>query len=429
MDGLETSRRVLGDPAIPRKPKIILVTAYGNEHLMQQAEEEGLQGFLMKPVSPSLMLDAIAAAFAEGAPAERQNQRRRRVVVSEQLRGAKVLLAEDNEINQQVAEELLRGAGIEVVIANNGREAVDWAEKERFDCVLMDIQMPILNGYEATQLLRANPELKDLVIIAMTASAMAGDREKALAVGMNDHIAKPIDPGQLFATLKQWVTPRQQGVAAADDGKESLESPAPEATGPDGIDFDDGLARVAGNRKLYRNLLAKFRASNQEIIAAIGKAVERGEDETAQRLVHTLKGVSGNIGARAVHSAAQRLEHSLKHGDRESTAAGLQDLGTELERVLDGIQAWEGRLQQPRVESPSTPFDLASLQPLVDRFEELLRADDFEAQEQLDVILNRLGDSQLAESFTELRSHIGRYDFEEALRLLRRIKGAVIGDR
>jgi CheY-like chemotaxis protein len=203
MNGIEASKRIKGHPHLSKIPAVILVTAYGREEIMQEAEKAGLEGFLIKPVNSSLFFDTIMQALGKdvrkSSPAVRQ--RDQEVELLQNIHGARVLLVEDNEINRQVAKEILTGAGLEVFLANDGQEAVDAVGKEHYDAVLMDIQMPVMDGYLATEAIRSDPRCKDLPIIAMTAHAMAGDREKCLAAGMNDHVTKPIDPEQLFSTF------------------------------------------------------------------------------------------------------------------------------------------------------------------------------------------------------------------------------------
>ena len=189
-----------------------MVTAYGREEVMQQSEEVGLDGFLLKPVNPSMLFDTIIQAFSEAEPetprvVHRQEQT---TEVLEYIRGAKVLLVEDNVINQQVAREILESAGLKITLANDGQEAVNAVKEKEYDAVLMDVQMPVMDGYTATREIRKDEHFKELPIIAMTAHAMAGDEEKSLKAGMNGHVTKPIDPDHLFSTLRKWIKPNEK---------------------------------------------------------------------------------------------------------------------------------------------------------------------------------------------------------------------------
>ena len=229
MDGIEASKRIKNHKGLSKIPPIILITAYGREELMRQADKIGLEGFLLKPVNSSMLFDSIMQALGKEVQDVSQVGRKKEQRAEElnTIYGARVLLVEDNEINQQVAQEILQGAGLNVTVANNGQEGVDAAKKKQYDAILMDIQMPVLDGYTATRAIRKwevglrpvgaikacapegrRNEGKDPIpIIAMTAHAMAGDEQKSIEAGMNDHVTKPIDPDQLFATLQKWIKP------------------------------------------------------------------------------------------------------------------------------------------------------------------------------------------------------------------------------
>jgi len=209
MNGIEASRRIKNHPGLAKIPKIIMVTAYVREEIMRQADQVGLEGFLVKPVSPSVLFDTCMQTFSREAPEsvtptapeDRTDQG------LQDIRGARILVVEDNKFNQQVAQELLEGIGLMVTIANNGDEAVRAVKEKDFEAVLMDVQMPVMDGYQATSEIRKDERLKGLPIIAMTAHAMTGDREKCLKAGMNDYVAKPIDSEELFSTLVKWIKP------------------------------------------------------------------------------------------------------------------------------------------------------------------------------------------------------------------------------
>ena len=234
------------------------------------------------------------------------------VRVARHLRGAHLLLVEDNEINQQVASELLEQAGLKITIANHGREGVEMlsAQQDAFDGVLMDIQMPVMDGYSATREIRRDARFKKIPIIAMTANAMAQDRQQALDAGMNDHVAKPIDIEELFEVLGKWIQVAEQrrvetGLADAFTGNSTAATVVPEL---EGIDTSGGLKRMGGNSALYLKILRKFRDGQIDAVERIRTAVEADDTESAQREAHTLKGLAGNIGARKLYQVAQRAE-------------------------------------------------------------------------------------------------------------------------
>jgi len=339
IDGIETARRIKNLPGMGRMPRIILVTAYGREEIMRQAEKMGLDGFLIKPVSPSVMFDTIMQAFGKDAPRELRSQVEKELeeATSKSLSGASVLLVEDNEINQQVAMEILAEAGLKVTVANNGQEAVDAIQAHTYDAVLMDVQMPVMDGYTATRKIREleakrpptsslQPPTGRLPIIAMTAHAMSGDHEKSIAAGMNDHITKPIDPTQLFATLVKWIRPGTQAERKRAEASLSPPGvPGPVAVPPPSdqtlpavlpeFDLAEGLQRLMGNRALYRKLLLNFATQYANAAADIRSALDAADFDHAHGLVHAIKGVAGNLAAKDLQAQSVPLEKLVKHAD------------------------------------------------------------------------------------------------------------------
>jgi polar amino acid transport system substrate-binding protein len=323
MDGIEASKRIKNHKGLSKIPPIILVTAYGREEVMQQAEQVGLDGFLLKPVNPSMLFDAIMLAFGEAVPetsrvAQRPGQEAEDL---KHLRGACVLLVEDNEINQQVAKEILEGAGLNVAVATNGQEAVNAVKESNYDAVLMDVQMPVMNGYTATREIRnLKSEIRNVPIIAMTAHAMAGDEDKSLQADMNGHVTKPIDPNQLFATLQKWIQPSEKrmtaqkpAVSVETSGKDkvvSVDWKLPESL--PGFDLATGLERLRGNERLYHKLLIDFGATYTEAAGEIHKALDSKDLKQAHSMIHNLKGLAGNLAATELQAASVKLEKLVK---------------------------------------------------------------------------------------------------------------------
>ena len=254
MDGLETARRIKTRLRPHKTPKIFLVTAYGREELMRQAEVLGLDGFLIKPISESLLFNTIMEAL--GCEALPGGAFQTVAESPKTIAGARVLVVEDNEINQQVAQEILEGFGLRVEIATNGKEAVDMVTKDesRFEAVLMDLQMPEMDGLEATRFIRKTLNNSALPIIAMTAHALESERDNCLKAGMNDYVSKPVDPDRLLAALVRWVRPRP----GLDPEKPSGAAPKDLLEQLPGIDIEAALKRLMGNRKLLIKLLCDF---------------------------------------------------------------------------------------------------------------------------------------------------------------------------
>ncbi len=334
MDGIEASNRIKKIDRLPRVPPIILVSAYGREEILWRAEAAGLDGFLIKPVRASVMFDAIMHALARETSKELRpggQNKQQSADVLRQLEGTQVLLVEDNPINQQVAMEILSAAGVVVSLACDGREAVDAVKMKPYDAVLMDIQMPGMDGYSATLAIRRDTRFKGLPIIAMTAHAMAGDYEKSIGAGMNDHITKPIDPEKLFETLARWISagrspaagkgapeppPRKATAAATADAAPAPAQKPPFPAALEGFALSRGLHNLLGNTDLYRKLLINFADNYTHKPDAVRRALDAGEYRKAHQLLHDIKGLAGNLAAFELQAAAAELVNLVKHADR-----------------------------------------------------------------------------------------------------------------
>jgi CheY-like chemotaxis protein len=269
------------------------------------------------------------------------------------IHGARLLLVEDNEINQQVAQEILESAGLNVTLANDGLEAVEAVKKNSYDAILMDIQMPVMDGYAATREIRnLKSEIRNLPIIAMTAHAMSGDEEKSMQAGMNDHATKPINPDQLFAKLLKWIQPREE--ATTDRQPEvtpektdwtrhtQADEELPNALA--GFDLAAGLERLRGNKRLYRKLLLDFGANYQGAVAEIREALDAKDFDRAHSLVHNLKGLAGNLEATDLQTAAVNMEKLVKGVEKKAPPSKqlslrLSQLETVLNQALESVQS------------------------------------------------------------------------------------------
>ena len=257
----------------------------------------------------------------------------------DQLRGARVLLVEDNELNQEVAMGLLEPAHMSIDLAENGEVAVRMVGEHDYDLVLMDMQMPVMDGVAATKAIRSNPRFRELPIIAMTANAMDADREMCRQAGMNDHVSKPIDPDAMFATVMKWIKPQHARFSEPPAQKVEVASPQniPDLPEIDGVDIKDGLKRVGGNSRLYRDLLMKFAAKYSDAGLQITDALHIGDRNTAERIAHTVKGVAGNIGIKPVQFAAEKLEKAIRESDSAAPTI-LQDFTSVLRTQIDAIE-------------------------------------------------------------------------------------------
>jgi CheY-like chemotaxis protein len=356
------------------------------------------------------------------------------------IRGARILLVEDNDINQQVAREILEQIGLEVSIANNGQEAVEAVKTTRYDAILMDVQMPVMDGLEATRHIRAweGSEAKPtaeaagrLPIIAMTAHAMTGDCEKSLAAGMNDHVTKPIDPDELFHALVKWIRPqlvstKTPSTPAARIDKGPGESSLPERL--PGLDLTDGLRRLGGNHKLYTQILRKFHAGYARTDRDIQRLMVDGKDEEALRMAHTLKGLAGNIGAAELQTAAAALEACMKGHEPDAFEPLLNRLTAELDTVIRGLAALEPEHQEAHLNhgEEATPEQLLdALETLQIHLKSRKPKPCKAAFEQLSgMVLPR----KLAPAVANIGRLVSKYKFMEAVQVLAPLLADLTGD-
>ena len=416
MDGIETlaelqQRRLT-------QPPTILVTAFGRDEARHDAEARGLQipRILSKPVTPSALLEAIAdvagtAADAKPSPAFAQAS----ATHSKSLHGMRVLLVEDNELNQELALELLHNAGLCVVLAHNGQEAVDILRLDHgFAGVLMDCQMPVLDGYAATQQIRQQLQLTALPVLAMTANTMEGDKERVLAAGMNDHIAKPLDVELMFRTMARWFDPHWH------------ETPEPLPSMPvfSQLDLQLALKNTQDDRNLLLRLADRFVQSYQQFDSKVRDLRMSNDHRGLLRLAHTLKGNASTLGATQLAATAGRFEQLLEGADGSLTSpAALQQtvdqLGAELQQLLDELQHWlDG--QQPAIPAPvqlSAPVQ-PSAEVLLRQLRLLLADNDVAAQDCLEQLLTLADPGVEPALLQRLSRMMADFLYEEALALL-----------
>ncbi|NIB39927.1 transporter substrate-binding domain-containing protein [Pseudomaricurvus alkylphenolicus] len=315
--------------------------------------------------------------------------------------GQRVLLVEDNATNQQVARELLQTAGLTVVEATDGRQGVNQAALHHFDLILMDIQMPEMDGYQATAVIRDELGLRELPIVAMTAHALAQDREKCRAAGMNDHIAKPIEPAVFYRTLARWL-PALDASSEHGDESEVQTGPALPQRLP-GIDMMAGLANVRDNQQLYRKLLLEFREDYRQVVTEL----EQAPAKVARSWAHTIKGAAGTLGAESLAQAAKNCEEALVRDPQNMTVQTA--LATALQRVLDGLNL----IEDGPSNSGSCKLEAEQLSRLIEQLRFHLRMASPKACEPMEEIGSGLG-SALPSCFHSLKAHLEAYQFEQA---------------
>jgi two-component system sensor histidine kinase/response regulator len=418
MDGIEASRIIKSGSRLKHIPQISMVTAFGREDIRVKAAQIGIENYLLKPVSPSMLYDSLMDVFAVPGDDDGKMRPMKEVGDTPDASGIRILLVEDNEMNQQVATELLQSAGAVVTIANHGGEAVKMlTEEEReppFDVVFMDMQMPVMDGITATKLLRTKPYLQKLPIIAMTAHALVEERQRCLDAGMNDHVSKPIDPDVLFATLMRWARRRNAESSPLPAAAEAV--PASPVVVPEieGIDVSGGIKRVAGNKKLYRDLLGQFAEKQVDAAGQISEALKNDDSQLAERIAHTVKGVAGNLGIVKVQLSAATLEKAIRQSDPE-TPALLVDFKAVLEfqiaAVADALHSTMPAVARP---SASVAFNAEAASAAAARLRSLLEASDGEAEEAFLALREQLGDKAETSALGELGDAIRDFDFDTA---------------
>ena len=421
MDGIETARKTHAMAGLSTMPKILLISSFSQDDMLKQVEDNVVDGILSKPFLQSELFNATLEIFG------RAEARGKRGAVTalfhsslvEKVSGAYLLLAEDNEINQQVARELLEKAGVTVAIAENGEEALTRLWEEKFDGVLMDMQMPVMDGIAATREIRKNPRFADLPIIAMTANVMAGDIEQCLAAGMNDHITKPLDPNQMLATLAKWITPAQPAAV-----------PAPElkvAQGQDGLPnlpgvrVDEGVRRMGGSVASYCIILEKFRNGQRNTITEIRSTIAADDWKETERLVHTLKGLLGTLGAEKLNDKATELETAIKDRVHVQVESLLTVVDTELKKLLAAIdRALQLRAEEKGVNAgvadTADPVNMEELTSLIRQARSQLEQFDSSVEDTVARIRQMAGgDAAMKQALVSVERCVSGYNYEQGL--------------
>ena len=416
LDGIETGKRISALPNLAVRPHLVMVTAYGREEVLKQAEENAFANILIKPVTPSMLFDSAIAVL--GADQEKvQDARAGPTPELSRLRGARVLLVEDNELNREVALGLLSDANLSIDVAENGQVAVEMTATDKYDLVLMDMQMPVMDGIAATRAIRSNPQLHGLPIIAMTANVMAHDIEQCVDAGMNDHVAKPIDPDALFAALLRWIRPLNAKSLSQEAAPAISSQPAPlTASDSDpleipGVDTKSALRRTGGNRKRYESLLRRFAEPSAGAVEEIRAALFAGDTSTAARAAHSLKGAAANLGAGALAEFAAKAETAVTTGQGFDEA--LHSLAISYEAVARAINS--ALPAEQFVAAAAAPTDLATVVEPLTRLKILLKNDDGDAADYILEARPSLSKVLTEAEINTLTGLVGNFNFEAAL--------------
>ena len=414
LSGADAARMIRAEPGL-RQPRIVMVTAFGREDVQQRFVDIAVDGLLIKPVSRSALLNTLTGLLCEAR--DSNSQRITPAAAAPNLSGLRALVVDDHALNREVAVEILAKAGISSDIAENGKQALAKLRETHFDLVLMDMQMPELDGLAATAEIRRNPEWHALPIIAMTANVAGEQVERCLSAGMQDHVAKPISVKELYAKISRHValphnislsTPPDTPIALAENGL----PPAIE-----GVDLEAGLRVMGGDAALYRRMLLKFRESQVDAALRIANALANGDRDAALREAHTLKGVAGNIGARAVYGLACDVEVLLKleFGDPGIQLAELHALLTQVGMAIGQLRSWHDAKPDHNHQHNGSAerLGLEVLKPLLKQLQARLADDDTSAAELLEDIAETLH-GQASEQVGAIARALDEYDFEAA---------------
>ncbi|MBF0193738.1 MAG: response regulator [Magnetococcales bacterium] len=432
MDGIETTKEILktttNNSEVPN-PKIVLMTGYSQEEeLINSGVNSGVDAFLTKPINCSCLFDTTMELFDQQVAKIYQPSQVDidNTDIMEHIGGARVLLVEDNAINIQVAREILSSIGLFVEIAEDGLQGIDKITKYDYDLVFMDIQMPNMDGYTATCEIRKNSKYKDLPIIAMTANAMAGDREKCLAVGMNDHISKPIDKTKLYATLTKWIKP-QNIVAPADAAQ--TEQPLNIATlklpqSIAGIQLNEALDRLNNNQPLLKSILLEFHRTYSMAATDILELIDNKQANnlmSAKNIAHSIKGMAGNLAATELYNSATNLEMALKESQQDRLPHLVEEFSNKLAVVLESIETlkkrWDIEEEQASNNEETIPIDTKAVTPILEELLTNLEEGNFNAQSVYDSLKPTLinGEINVRKELKTLGDDIDQLDFEKAL--------------
>ena len=394
IDGIEAVRELRRRGLL--LPATVMVTAYGGEELMRAAHAAGVAVFLHKPVSPSTLFDAAMQALERTPHGERQAPAAPAPGLPRFAAETRLLVVEDNEINRLVASELLAGLGIRARCAASGVEALDMLQQQAFDLILMDIQMPGLDGIETTHRLRQGLNARTPVV-ALTAHAMLGDRQRFLDAGMDDYLAKPIEESELLRVLSRWL-PSAPGAAPA---TATIAEPVPALVG---IDVAAALARVNGKRALLWRLIDDFRQRQGDAAARIEAACAGADFAAARELAHTVKGAAATLGMQRVAAAAGALEQAAH--ERRSDAGALSELAAAMAQIMAAT------LPQP-AELPAAKAAAGHPAEALQRLAKALAGNSLSARQDYEQ-LRAIVESTLQAELTPIGQRIDALDFTEA---------------
>ena len=430
LNGTQTIEAMHANERLKALPATLLVTAYGPEEFQSEAAKVNIASFLIKPVDPAMLLETIIGLFQAGHGSADDSAESLFAMVKPPFRGQRILLVEDNEINREIAVELLNDAGLEVDTAENGRIARDMvvASPARYSAVLMDLQMPEMDGIAATESIRKNIPAADLPIIALTAHAYESERQRCLAVGMNDHIAKPVDPAAMVDTLNRWLIVRSapDRVKADQSTPSSASDVLPASLAP--FDLKAALSRVNGKAALLRKLILQFAAKYEGFGAQLEAQIAEGRLTDARTFVHTLKGVAGSLELRDLAEVSAEIEDAVAEGRTDGLETSIARLNALLEPALVAARSLEAPAK-PSELAPTTPAESPGVQVAREALATSLQRRSFRARKDFEAYAAALDLTGQAVDAHPIRVAIDQLDFDHAIELLdKQAMASVEGD-
>lgn len=427
IDGIETARRIKADSSLAEVPAMLMVTANGREEAYIEADQVGMDGFLVKPVYASVLYNTLLGILGIEALSDPQAALEKSPAVDlTKIQGARILLVDDNSINQEVAKEFLEDVGMKVTIAAGGKECLDLLAARSFDLILMDIQMPVMDGLEATRRIRESGRFHDLPIIAMTAHAMTGDRQKSLAAGMNEHIVKPIDPAVLYGTLKQWIPEKQSATVPGQPANLAPVSQNEEVALPfmPGIDQEAALKALNNKTHLFGKMLHDFKKNFGSLPTLLQEWSGAGRWPEIQERAHAVKGVASYIGASLLMQTAQEMEDALRNGHQEDATNLLVPFINALDEVLSSLSALPSRRETAPIQDETSTIQdensttgnsrLTGIEDPIRQLIELLKKGELAAEEQFAEVEGLLAGFGLGEELKYISQLIDDIEYENA---------------
>lgn len=423
MDGITAAEKIRSDSEIEQTPVMIMVTAFGKEEIENKAKNIGINGFLIKPVNSSILFNTIVDIFAGNKKQSSDSRYFLKNAEEEsdyKFEAADVLLVEDMELNQEVAEEILKSMGLNVEIVSNGKEAVKAVKNRKYSVILMDIQMPEMGGYEATKIIREELKNTEVPIIAMTAHAMPGIKEECIEVGMDDYVTKPINIKELAKALSKWIKIcdikeskiEEIGGFVKEEVPENMELKE-KLIKIRGLNFELGLKRVFGNEKFYIKMLRHFLERYPDGVKSICKLIEDKEYENAERAAHSLKGISGNIALELIYDSASEVEKNIHIGKYEAAMILLKTTDYEVKESCRGIKEFLENESSINKSLDKQEYTESEKKLFIEEFNKMVKNNELSAEENIEKLKKCIVE-KFSNEINEIELRLKQFDFKKA---------------